>query len=67
MPADPTLIPAKLAAVKDALRVVIAPLTYMGISVAAHVTDAELESLAVAAVNAVDDVENQAAPAKPAA
>jgi hypothetical protein len=52
--------PNKIAAVKAALRetVVKANINYLGISIAPHVTDAEYEMLAEAAVKAADDFDN---------
>ncbi len=62
MATNTALLPAKLAAATAALKAAIQPLTYMGVHVASHVTDEELQSVAVAVVNAIDDVEDQAPP-----
>ncbi len=62
MPSDPTLIATKLAAAKAAAKAVTSGWTYAGFNVGSRVSDDEFNELAVAMVNAIDDVENQAPP-----
>jgi hypothetical protein len=62
MASDPHLFAAELGAARLAIRQVVSTFTYMGVSVGSHITDDEVDQVAVAVLNAFHDVQNANAP-----
>lgn len=61
---DPKLLSAKLAAARRAIQTVVSGFTYYGAHISPFVTEDEYQQLAIAVVNAIDDVDENAAQAK---